>query len=162
PNGGDNTAFIDAIAIQPVAGVPDFRFEAPAAGNGPAAYAYRPIGSPWTFTGLAGVSGNGSALTSDNPSAPQGNQVALLQQKGLISQATYFPAGTYSLSFQAAQRGGQAQAFQVLVDGVAVGPQSGFQPASSTYTSFTSDSFTVGAGYHTIQFLGLNPNGGDN
>jgi hypothetical protein len=71
-------------------------------------------------------------------------------------------AGTYSLSFAAAQRGNfqaSSQTFQVLVDGVSVGA---FTPAGTAYSTFQIGNITLGAGTHTIRFVGLNPNGGDN
>ena len=81
-----------------------------------------PPGSPWTFAGGAGVSGDGSGFTSGNPPAPQGTQVAFLQGTGAMSQAVAgWAAGTYVLRFKAAQRGNYGasrQDFRVLVDGV--------------------------------------------
>jgi uncharacterized repeat protein (TIGR01451 family) len=164
PNGGDNTAFIDQVSINaappPPSQLQDGGFEAPSLGSGGGAYQYDPAASPWSFVGLAGVSGNGSAFTSGNPSAPQGGQVAFLQGTGSFTQQVNFSAGTYSLSFSAAQRAANqsSQTFKVLVDGTVVGT---FTPSSTSYASF-STSFTVGAGVHSIVFVGLNPNGGDN
>ena len=79
-----------------------------------------PNGSPWQFSGKAGVSSNGSAFTGGNPNAPDGTQVAFIKNTGSMSQSVYLDAGTYSLSFLAAQRGSyqtQNQQIQVLVDG---------------------------------------------
>jgi hypothetical protein len=45
------------------------------------------------------------------------------------------------------------------VDGMAVGT---FTPAGTAYSTFTTSNFTVTAGTHTISFVGLDPNGGDN
>jgi hypothetical protein len=70
-------------------------------------------------------------------------------------------AGTYAISFSAAQRANyqsSIQTFQVRIDGVAVGT---YTPSTTSYTTFTTN-FTVAAGVHTIAFVGLNPNGGDN
>jgi len=70
-------------------------------------------------------------------------------------------AGTYSLSFSAAQRGDgnySTQTVQVQVDGKVVGT---FTPASASYTAYTTASFTVTAGAHTITFVGTDPDGGD-
>jgi hypothetical protein len=134
-------------------------FEAPSVGTG---FQYNPSGTAWTFSGNAGVSGNGSGFTSGNPNAPDGTQVAFLQSTGSISQSVNFAqAGTFRIGFQAAQRAnyGGAQSFQVLVDGQVVGT---FANLSTAYTSFTTNAFTVAAGSHTITFQGLNPNGGDN
>jgi hypothetical protein len=139
-------------------------FETPVVGNNFfGAFQYDPTGSPWTFAGGAGVSGNNSGFTSGNPSAPQGSQVAFLQGSGSqVSQSVNFTAGSYTLSFQAAQRGNyqaSSQTFEVLVDSTVVGM---FTPASTSYASLTTNAFTVSAGAHTIAFVGLNPNGGDN
>ena len=69
-------------------------------------YAYDPAGSAWTFAGNAGRGGQHSGFTSGNPAAPQGSQVAFLQGTGPITQAVAgWAAGTYTLSFYAAQRG---------------------------------------------------------
>ena len=141
----------------------DAGFELPFVGVGtPDAYQYDPSGSPWTFTDAAGVAGNWGGLTDGNPDAPQGTQVAFVQYFGSFSQDIYFPAGTYSLNFLAAQRGDgnvSSQSFEVQVDGASVGD---FTPADTTYTPFASDSFTVADGVHTVSFVGLDPDGQDN
>jgi hypothetical protein len=59
----------------------------------------------------------------------------------------------------AAQGGnGSSQKLQVLVDGAVVGT---FTPADANYALFSTDTFTVPAGAHTISFLGTDPNGRD-
>jgi hypothetical protein len=144
------------------ASLPDPGFELPAVGTGPSAYQYNPSGSPWVFDSGSGVAGNGSAFTAGNPDAPEGGQVAFLQGTGSFSQALSLAAGTYSLSFFAAQRGNSRasrQTFQVLVDGVVVGT---FTPAGTAYTGYATSNFTVGAGAHTLAFVGLDPDGQDN
>jgi len=162
PLGGDNTAFVDQVAIALATdSISDGSFEAP--GLAAKTFQYAPNGSPWQFSGSAGVSSNGSAFTAANPNAPDGSQVAFLQGTGSMSQAVYLDAGSYSLSFQAAQRAGSAQAhyeeIQVLVDGAQVGL---FTPASSQYGLCQTSNFTVTAGPHTIKFVGVSPLGGDN
>ena len=134
PQGGDNTAFLDSVAIAPQAGtIGDGSFAVPALAAG--AFQYLPNGSPWQFSGRAGVSANGSAFTAANPNAPAGTQVALIQGTGSISQSAYLYSGTYTISFQAAQRGGksQSQEIQVLVDGAQVGLVT---PAGTTYGTY--------------------------
>src|SRR5262249_34680220 len=125
-------------------------------------YEYSPTGTPWTFSaGGAGVSGNGSGFTSGNPNAPQGTQVAFLQGTGSLSQSIVIPTGTYTISFQLAQRGNlgvQDQSIEAFVDGNSVGT---FTPIGYIYSSFTTSSFAVTAGAHTITFAGLN-GAGDN
>jgi hypothetical protein len=116
----------------------------------------------WTFSSQSGVSGNGSGFTGGNPNAPQGSQVAFLQGTGVATQALNFAAGTYTISFKAAQRqnvqnGGQV--IRVLVDGAGVGD---ITPAGTSYAAYTTNAFPVTAGWHIITFQGLNPHGGDN
>src|SRR5207249_1487162 len=51
----------------------DAGFEIPNVGTGSwGDFQYDPTGTPWTFTGGAGVAGNGSGFTSGNPDAPEG------------------------------------------------------------------------------------------
>jgi hypothetical protein len=47
----------------------------------------------------------------------------------------------------------------VQIDGAVVGT---FTPASTSYANFTTTVFTLAAGVHTVGFVGLDPNGGDN
>ena len=103
--GGDNTAFLDqvdvATASTPAVGDPGFEQVVVGAGR----FQYDPTGSPWAFSGAAGISGNNSGFTSGNPPAPQGVQVAFLQETGSFTQSvTGWAAGTYVLTFDAAQR----------------------------------------------------------
>src|SRR5262249_26523789 len=98
---------------------------------------------------------NGSAF--NNPTAPDGSQVAFLQQSSSISQAVNLAAGLYSLSFQAAQRPGNQQTFQVEVDGAVVATVT---PADSQFALYTTGHFLITtAGSHTIQFVGTNAQG---
>ena len=86
----------------------------------------------------------------------------LCRTTGSISQTSNWVAGNYVLSFDAAQRGNyqaSQQDFQVLVDGVVVGT---FTPSGTSYKTYTTSMFTVGAGSHTITFRGLDSAGGDN
>jgi hypothetical protein len=161
--GGDNTAFIDAIQVPAVSAalpsVPDGGFEAPAQAAG--SFQYDPAGTPWAYSGDAGVAANGSGFTAGNPDAPEGAQVAFLQTTGSFTQAVTLAAGSYQLTFLAARRGngGGHEDFRVTVDGNSVGT---FTPASTSYAALTTSSFTVAAGMHTITFLGLDSAGGDN
>jgi streptogramin lyase len=160
PNGGDNTALVDNVAVVVLSGVADPSFELPALAAG--SFAYAPAGSAWEFSGGAGYAANGSGFTSSNPAAPHGTQVLFLQQTGKATQTIDFAAGTYQISFRAAQRGSfnaHDQTFQVLVDGTAVGT---FNKLTGTaYALQTTGPITVAAGTHTVQFKGTNLNGGD-
>ena len=121
-----------------------------------------PTGSAWSFSGAAGLAGNGSGFTAGNPNAPQGSQVAFLQGTGTISQVVNFAAaGSYLISVSAAQRGNfgtSNEEVQVLVDGTVVGT---ITPASTSYATYTTASFNVTAGSHTITFVGVDPTGAD-
>ncbi len=140
--------------------VPDASFEIPVLGH--AKYQYSPTGSSWTFNDGAGIAANGSAFTANNPNAPRGRQVSFLQETGSFSQTISFRAGSYHISFYAAQRKGvnkSVQNFQVLIDGDVVGT---FTPTGFEYKRYSSGAFTVAAGSHVLTFQGLDSNGGDN
>jgi len=146
-------------------------FETPNLDSGPDAYRYSddiagqgaPIFSDsenaqtvWAFSGNSGISGNGTKFTSGNPNAPEGTQVAFLQNTGSFSQTiSGFTDGIYSFSFEAAQRGnfGDAQDFMVSLDGTSIGS---FAPESFAYEAMTTDSVAVTAGSHTLTFTGMN------
>jgi hypothetical protein len=133
-------------------------FEGPYLAGG---YVYNPAGASWTFSGASGITGNGNALTSNNPNAPVGAQVAFLGPTGDISQSlSGWVAGTYQLRFFAAQSAANAtpQTFQVLIDGNVLGT---FQPGSTAYSQYTTLSFTVTGAPHTIEFRALNADGGN-
>jgi hypothetical protein len=161
--GGDNTAFIDNVRITVSAGGPsgsDMGFETPAVST----YQYNPTGTAWTFAGGSGVSANGTAFTSGNPNAPEGVQVAFLQNAGSMSQSIDgFQAGvSYTVVFAAAQRGNYnhgGQDFQVFLDNTSLGT---FTPASASYADLTCAAVTPGAGTHTLKFVGLDTAGDDN
>jgi len=85
-----------------------------------------------------------------------------LQETGLIRQTINFAAGSYQISFSAAQRKGvnkSVQNFRVWIDGQVVGT---FTPDSFKYKQYSTGSFTVSAGNHVLSFQGLDSNGGDN
>jgi hypothetical protein len=161
-HGGDNTVFVDQVAINTLpAGLADSGFESIVVANG--SYQVDPVGSPWTFQGSAGLTGNGSLFTIGNPNAPQGSQVAYVQALGSISQSVVFPAGTYVITFDAAQRGNVkagGQTFQVLLDGSVIGSFNNI--AGTAYSSQATSTFTVTAGSHTLLIRGTDLHSGDN
>jgi beta-glucanase (GH16 family) len=158
PDGSAGDAYFDDLYLFRVeaepAGFAGGGFEAPAVGAGQ--FAYAPAGPPWAFAGGAGVSGNASGFTAGNPAAPEGAQVAFLQGAGSAAQTFTLAAGTYTVSFRAAQRGnynpGGPQAVRVLVDGVERGT---FTPSGAGYQQFTTAAFAAGDGTHTLRFEGL-------
>src|SRR5665213_1476368 len=110
----------------------------------------------WQFTGLAGVSSNGSSI-SGTLTAPEGTQAAFLTGGGTMTQVvSNWAAGSYTLSFKAARPTGSGQTFEILLDGtpLTVSGSSIITPGAA-YGLITTDSFTVAAGTHTIEFEGL-------
>ncbi|MEN9667332.1 MAG: hypothetical protein RLZZ326_3695, partial [Planctomycetota bacterium] len=142
--------------------VADSSFESPAVktSTGVASFQYAPTGSPWTFTAQAGTNGSGltgndTAFTIWNPTAPAGSQVAFLQGTGRISQSLTLEAGSYTLSLSAAQRqrsGVEKQSIGVFINGVFVAT---LRPASKYYGTLTTPTFTVAKGAHTVELRGL-------
>jgi hypothetical protein len=138
----------------------DSGFERVSVGNG--AFKYNPTGSPWTFTGTSGISANGSGFTTSNPPAPEGSQVAVLQETSSFSQTiSGWTPGTYTLSFQAAQRAAEPaqQNFRVLIDNKVVGT---FQPAGTSYQAYTTSPFVITTGDHVVTFQGVDSAASDN
>ncbi len=117
---------------------------------------------PWTFTDgnpanhiYSGIAGNGSIYTSGNGLAPQGLQVGFIQGNSSISQPVTFAAGSYQLSFFAAQAKANTanQSLDVLIDGNMVGTVA-ITPTGNNYARYTTVIFTVTSGQHTITFQG--------
>jgi RHS repeat-associated protein len=111
PNGGDNTALVDKVALSGVL-IPNGSFEAPDASGAPGGYLVDPADANWSYEGSAGVAANGSDFTNSNPDAPDGNQVAFIQKTGSLWQTWSISAGTYTLSIKAAQRGSGNDTYQ--------------------------------------------------
>ncbi len=118
-----------------------------------------PFTNGWVFDSRSGVQRNGSAFGA--ATAPSGQQTAYLKTdggiNGTMSQQLNFPAGTYKLSFQGATRSGYGiQTFDVYVDSQKVGS---FAPQSSSYTTLTTNAFTVTAGKHNVKFVATSNTG---
>jgi hypothetical protein len=99
--GNTNTALVDDVQLNGVQ-VTNGGFETPSVQN----YQIAPTGSSWSYSGSSGIAANGGTMTSGNPPAPEGNQVAFIQNDGSLWQTATVAAGTYTLSFKAAQRSG--------------------------------------------------------
>ena len=74
----------------------------------------RSSGATWTFTGTTGIARNSSSFTNNNPNAPEGKQVGIIQMTGSVSQPRTLTAGTYNLNLRAAQRGSGNATFQQI------------------------------------------------
>jgi hypothetical protein len=143
--GAQSTAVLTIQDDDPApAGLTNGGFEVPDLAAG--AFQYAPGGAEvgWAFSASAGVAANNSGFTAGNPGAPQGDQVGFLQNQASVTQTVGLAAGTYAVTFRAAQRGnfnpGGSQVVRVLVDGVVVGT---FAPTGTDYQTFTTDAFTL-------------------
>ncbi|HWA99038.1 MAG TPA: hypothetical protein VG713_11125 [Pirellulales bacterium] len=155
----DATALVDQINVTPVAsstdGFSNFGFENQNIGGN---YQYDPLYSGWTFSGLAGISGNATGFTSGNAKSLEGSQVGFLQGTGAMSQVVAISssvAGNYVISFIAAQRGNYndgAESIEILVDGAVAGVVT---PSGTSYRGYESARIALQFGIHTITFKGL-------
>ncbi len=160
---------VEAQTVSPIARpvpanlVRNAGFETPDLGTGSNAYLYRPLGTPWTYSGNAGVAANGSDFTSANPLAPQGDQVLFMQSASSVAAQSFnSPPGRHRILLRTAQRqfnGVNVQQVSVRVDGSQVAL---LAPTATSYTLVTTDSFMLAGSTHLIELVGLNPNGGDN
>jgi hypothetical protein len=152
----DKTTFIDNVVLTsapPPAALANPSFESPALSGG---YQYAPSGSGvgWTFSGGSGIQSNGSVWGAT--AAPDGSQTAFIQGTGVISQTLTVTAGSYTLSFAAAQRSccvsPYVQPIQVVIDGTPIG--SLVSPASTSFSGFSIPFSVSTSGAHTITFTG--------
>jgi RHS repeat-associated protein len=109
--GNTNTALVDDVQLNGVQ-VTNGGFETPSVQN----YQIAPTGSSWSYSGSSGIAANGGTMTSGNPPAPEGNQVAFIQNDGSLWKTATVAAGTYTLSFKAAQRSGNETYQQLRVN----------------------------------------------
>jgi hypothetical protein len=137
-------------------------FEVPAEGS---TYVYNPpisTGQPWTFTTLSGhngsgLAGNGSTITTGNPMAPEGTQVAFIRSLATMTANVSFPAaGKYLVSAKVAERVMYQQGPQtvdVRLDSVPMG--SFVTGTDGKYVFKATAPFSVSAGTHRIDLVGL-------
>ncbi len=109
--GNTNTALVDDVQLNGVQ-VANGGFETPSVQD----YQVAPTGSSWSYSGSSGIAANGGTMTSGNPPAPEGVQVAFIQNDGSLWQTATVAAGTYTLSFKAAQRSGNETYQQLRVN----------------------------------------------
>jgi large repetitive protein len=158
-NSGSTSATLSQVVNSgsPPAALVNPSFEIPALGGG---YQYNPSASGigWTFSSASGIQGNGSAFRA--AAAPDGSQTGFVQRTGTISQTLSLTAGSYTLSFQAAQRSccdvPYVQPIMVSVDGTQIGGL--VSPASASFSSFSIPFSVSSTGAHTITFTGTDPN----
>lgn len=136
-----------------VSGMPEVvggGFELPEIGTG---YVYRPTGSPATFAGNSGVTGNGSVWGFG--AAPEGDQLAFLQggegPATISLQVTGLtPGAVYKVSYRISARPGYwGIPVSLSFNGTSLGT---FNPPTTSFTSATSAAFTAGATTGTLTF----------
>ena len=139
--------------------VADNSFESPTT----ASYTYGPTGSPWNYSGLAGVSANGGPFYTG--SAPDGTQAAFLQSgSGSFGQITQTLTGltngsTYTFSFYGAERSGfPADPIDVTFGSTDLGT---FTPTSTGFVQFTTGSFVANGTSGLLSFIGAVTNQSD-
>ena len=106
PNGGNNTALVDSVALNGTT-VANGSFETPAITG----YQFNPPVAPGILPALLALRTMEALYMSGNHNAPDGTQAGLIKNNGVITQTLTVSAGTYTLSFKAAQRAGTRQAF---------------------------------------------------
>ena len=157
-NFGSNSPILSHV-VEAAAGssLANASFEIPALGSG---YQYSPVASGigWSFSGGTGIEGNGSAWNAFP--APDGRQAAFIQGTSTIAQTVNLNAGSYAISFQAAQRSccvvPYAQPIRVSVDGAQIG--SLIAPPGTAFTAFSIPFSIPSGGSHTISFAGTDSN----
>lgn len=150
---GENRCFVSSEIPdeEPIVTIFNAGFESPATGG----TANGPMVNGWTFSARAGIQHNDSVFNPASP-APEGERTLYLKtDSGLgsrVDQEAVFPAGTYRITFFAANRTdfGGLQEFDVLVDGEVVAHVA---PQGGEYEAHETDAFTVTAGSHTISFV---------
>ena len=121
-------------------------------------------GSAWTFTPSAGISRNISPFQSGGLTAAQGQQLALIQGVGSISQTLsgFVPGESYSITYAASARACCTPNFdtdvRVFVDGQLV---SGGLIRSESMIDHTSITFVATSATPTLTLSTTNPLGGD-
>ena len=127
-------------------------FETPdvTVGNAIAGVSWKPANATWVFEGNgAGIMKYGCAYAP--PVMSDGIQCAGIQNGGDLYQNVTLDAGTYVLTFSAAQRNGNTANIPVVVsvDGTDISTLT--STSSSYFITLITASFTVTAGVHKIQ-----------
>jgi hypothetical protein len=109
----------------------DAGFESPALV--PASVAADSTGTPWSFTGDAGIVSNGAGPLGSVPNAPEGVQAAYIGSTGTLSQRINFSStGAFALDFYAAAPDGKENAVDIYFDGQKITPRTYL--GAETYT----------------------------
>jgi streptogramin lyase len=150
----------DPSPAAPSLGDPSFEDTPVGAGS----YAVDPASPSWYFRGSSGISSNNSAITSGNPPAPDGNQVAFLQgSSDFYSRgAVGWPEGDYQISFDAAKgaNGPNAVGLEVEFGGPGGEIIDTITLTSTNYEMYTTQLFFMRPDWSmTFTFVGLGQSG---
>ncbi len=153
---GDAALLIDSVSLsRAVPAIPDAGFETAVLPPSQFVQAIHPESlllqaSPWKFSQGAGILHNGSPFAA--PSAPEGSQVAVLQNSGASLETTihgFEPGVTYRLHFEAAGRndGGGAAKLQFSLGGKPLHFESleTMHPPIGNFQTYTSTEFQASA-----------------
>lgn len=155
-----NTSFIDDVKISlgNAVALGDTGFEdadlPPGGISGGPSPAYP---SPnWGFTPNAGVAATDSAFFTGAavPAGVQGTQVLYLLGSGAASQSVYLAAGTYTVSFKAAQRQNLADQQQVVQLKIGTIVVATFKPSGSAFQDFAASFTLQSSGVYSLVFAG--------
>ena len=111
-------------------------------------FAYAPNAGAWVFSGAAGVSENGSCLTSGNSPTPQMTRTAFLQTGGrmAITVTGLTVSETYRIGFVMARRGNYnahlARTFTLTMGGQNLGV---YSPMTTTWEQALTPAFVANA-----------------
>ncbi|OJW27600.1 MAG: hypothetical protein BGO49_25350 [Planctomycetales bacterium 71-10] len=160
PAASTNTSFIDDVKISlgNAVALGDTGFEdadlPPGGISGGPSPAYP---SPnWGFTPNAGVAATDSAFFTGAavPAGVQGTQVLYLLGSGAASQSVYLAAGTYTVSFKAAQRQNLADQQQVVQLKIGTIVVATFKPSGSAFQDFAASFTLQSSGVYSLVFAG--------
>ena len=141
PGPDDLASGIDMVTIVPaVPAVPDTSFETPDVGSG---YVPKPSMAGLTFTGDAGIAGNGSGLA---PAAVDGRQVGIMRSGSgplasiALTLGNLTPGASYAVRFYAGVNPGQGCTLAVAFNGTTL---STLQVTSQSFWPLVTRIFTV-------------------
>jgi hypothetical protein len=160
PGPDDVTSGIDMVTLVPaLAAVPDASFEAPGVGG---TYVRNPTVAGLTFTGDAGIAGNGTGLA---PAAPFGSQVGIMRNASGapasigLDLKNLTPGASYAVRYYKAVNPGQACALSLAFNGNIF---STVNYSNQSYEPLVSAIFTVPITDTTGTLTFKNTTGGDN
>lgn len=117
-------------------------------------------GANWAFSSSAGITRNVSGFQNGNVLAPEGSQIALIQQVGTVSQTLsgFDPGKLYQLTVSQRARSGQTNDLQIRMDGQLIGAG---RTNNMAFSDYSTPLFSVASAGPVLEFAATNPAGGD-